>query len=73
MKFSYDIDDMIDMSHRWFEVLEYVSTSLVDGVNECSLDECDLRYIAGIMNSNPKMKRLMPTIILELMTTYHQS
>ncbi len=70
MKFSYEIEDMIQMSERWFDCLEYASTTFIDGTNACSLDDCDLRYIKAVMGDNPKMKRLMPTIILELMTTY---
>ena len=66
MKFSFNLDEINEISDKWFYILDMnVEFKGKDHSNMCSLDEGDLSYIADVMDREAKLLRLMPTIIKE--------
>jgi len=64
MKIRLDEWDVEKIAEDWFELL------MEDVKNNKAIDESDCRYIADLMLANPKMERLIPCIIKELLGYY---
>ena len=64
MKFSFDIEDIDEIAEEWLRIL------VANQETNKAIDASDCRYIAELMLNNPKMERLMPCIIKELLGYY---
>tara|TARA_R110002020_G_scaffold20549_1_gene70232 strand:+ start:931 stop:1143 length:213 start_codon:yes stop_codon:yes gene_type:complete len=69
MKIKFDERDIQHASMTWFDQLDRIDDT--PHTKRC-LDDCDLAYIQEIMESNPKLKRLMPYIIQETIMNYEE-
>lgn len=66
MKFSFDLDEIEEISKKWFYILDMnVELQGKNHANMDSLDERDMQYIASVMDREANLSRLMPTIIKE--------
>ena len=64
MKFSFDIEDIDEIAEEWLRIL------VANQETNKAIDASDCRYISELMLNNPKMERLMPCIIKELLGYY---
>jgi hypothetical protein len=71
MKYSFDWTDIEHASRIWFDQLDTLAKS-EEGNGTRVLDEGDMKYIEEVMNSNLKLKRLMPYIIQETLFHYEE-
>ena len=72
-KFRFDNKEIEQMSSDWLEIVQVSSAPVyIDGEAENTiLDDSDVSYIKKIMEENPKLERLMPHIIKEVICMYH--
>jgi len=74
MKITLDNHAISKMCNEWMQIVE-VSTEpvYIDGeASNTVLDDCDLAYIKEIMEENPKLERLMPYIIKEVIIQFEE-
>ena len=71
MKYSFDVHDIELASRTWFDQLDILAKTEENDTKRC-LDEADISYIESIMDDNPKLKRLMPYIIQEVLYNYEE-
>ena len=81
MKYRYDIDDIDKASKDWHAILRHNAFEMLDNKVKgrdaveyaySTIDTCDLRYVDKILSEHPKLRRLMPEIILESLLLYWQ-